>query len=371
MPKIFHKITRSFITLINTIALVLIGLAYLGAYVSPAHISFLSFVGFAFPLLWLTNLFFVVYWALKKRKRLVFSLLALIITWTQWHAVFTINTGKKVDKTELQKPVSIMSYNVRMFDKYVWTGDLATPQKIYQFIKDQNPDVLCIQEFYINNDNQQYSENYILSKFKQFKYKHLEYNIETESGKKYGLATFSKYPIIDKKPLMFENTTNFSSQTDININGQKIRIFNNHLESIRLKRENYNFIDSLEFKSDKERRKGAYEIFTKINTAFAHRATQAETIGRHIQNSPYPAIVCGDFNDTPVSYVYRKVRGELKDAFIESGNGLGGTYNGNLPSFRIDFIFHDPAFKGYNYKRKKVYHSDHYPISTLLELNPK
>ena len=198
--------------------------------------------------------------------------------------------------------------------------------------------------------------------------KHLEYNIETSSGKKHGLATFSKYPIIDKKPLLFENTTNFSSQTDINVNGKKIRIFNNHLESIRLKRENYNFIDSLEFKSDIERRRGAYDIFKKLNIAFEHRAKQAETIGRHIENSPYPAIVCGDFNDTPVSYVYQKVRGDLKDAFIESGTGLGGTYNGNLPSFRIDFIFHDPGFKSYNYTRKKVNYSDHYPIISTLNI---
>ncbi len=371
MSNIFHKITRSFISFLNLIILVLIGLTYLGSYVSPEHISFLSFVGFAFPIIWLGNLFFVIYWAFKKRKRIVFSLLALILTWSQWRAVFPINTSKNIAKSELQHPLQIMSYNVRMFDRYAWTKDKTTPQKIYQFIKEQNPDVLCIQEFYINNKNSQYSENNILSKFKQFKYKHLEYNIKTKSGKKYGLATFSKYPIIAKKPLTFKNTTNFSIQTDISINGKKIRVFNNHLESIRLKRENYNFIDSLEFKSDKERRKGAYAIFQKLNTAFAHRASQAETIGRHIENSPYPAVVCGDFNDTPVSYVYRKVKGKLKDAFIGSGFGLGGTYNGNLPPFRIDFIFHSPEFSAYNYERKKVNYSDHYPISTMLELAPE
>ncbi|SMO87477.1 Metal-dependent hydrolase, endonuclease/exonuclease/phosphatase family [Saccharicrinis carchari] len=359
------------LSILNLIALLLLGLAYLGVYVSPENISFLSIVGFGFPLIWLANLFFAVFWIFRKRKRAVLSFLAIIVTWRLWQAVFPMNLGHEINSKELNNPLHVMSYNVRMFDKYVWTGDKDTPQKIYDFIKEQNPDVLCVQEFYINNKKTQHSENNILSKFKQFKYKHLEYNIKTHSGKKYGLATFSKYPITHQKPLLFENTTNFSIQTDIEVKGQRIRVFNNHLESVRLKQENYNFIDSLEFKSDKERAKGAYDILKKLNKALAHRATQAQTIGRHIQNSPYPAVVCGDFNDTPVSYVYRTVRGELKDAFIESGRGLGGTYNGKLPSFRIDFIFHDARFKSYNFKRNKMNYSDHYPISALIELQPK
>lgn len=365
------KITRSVLFLFNLIAIALLLLSYLGAYVSPVHISFVSFLGFGFPLFWALNLFFFIFWLLKRRKRLVFSLILILLTWSQWHGVFKLSGSKNIDVEKMGNPVSIMSYNVRMFDKYVWTGDKETPQKIYQFIKEQNPDILCLQEFYVNNKNPQYSENNIISKFKQYKYKHLEYNIITKSGRKYGLATFSKYPILSTKPLFFENTTNFSIQTDISVNGENIRVFNNHLESIRLQKENYNFIDSLEFKNETERRKGVYDIFKKLNIAFAHRALQAETIGRHVENSPFPAVVCGDFNDTPVSYVYRKVRGKLKDSFIESGSGFGGTYNGNLPSFRIDFIFHDPSFNTYNYKREKVELSDHFPIMTQLDIAPK
>lgn len=371
MLTFFRNITRSFVSILNLIALLLIGLAYLSVYVSPEHIGFVSLIGFVFPVLWLINLFFVIFWIFRKRKRAAFSLLAIVVTWWLWWAMFPINSSSNISSKDLNNPLQVMSYNVRMFDKYVWTGDKDTPQKIYDFIKQQNPDVLCLQEFYINNKNPQYSENNILSQFKQFKYKHLEYNIQTKSGKKYGLATFSKYPITSQKPLLFENTTNFSIQTDIEVNGQTIRVFNNHLESIRLKRENYNFIDSIEFKNERERRDGAYDIFKKLNKAFTQRATQAQTIGRHIKNSPYPAVVCGDFNDTPVSYVYRTVRGKLNDAFIESGSGIGGTYNGNLPPFRIDFIFHDAQFESYNYNREKKNLSDHYPISTLLELSPK
>jgi endonuclease/exonuclease/phosphatase family metal-dependent hydrolase len=79
-------------------------------------------------------------------------------------------------------------------------------------------------------------------------------------------------------------------------------------------------------------------------------------------------VVCGDFNDTPVSYVYHKLRGDLKDAYVEAGRGLGGTYNGNLPSYRIDFILFDPSFEAYNYKRQTVKLSDHFPIMVTLDL---
>ncbi len=365
-----NRITRSFVFLINLLAILLLLLAYLSIYISPALINFISFLGFGFPLFWFINLFFVLFWLIKRRKRLLLSLALIIVSWSQLHSVLQFGGGENRESNELNNPLTVMSYNVRMFDKYVWTKDLKTPQKIYDFIKNENPDVLCIQEFYINNKMQQYSENNILSKFKQYKYKHLEYNIQTPSGKKYGLATFSKYPIVNKKPLFFENTSNFSIQTDIQVRGKNIRVFNNHLESIRLQYKNYNFIDSLEFKSDEERMEGISDIFGKLNTAFAHRSYQAETIGRHIKNSPFPTIVCGDFNDTPISYVYRQVKGNLKDSFMESGSGIAGTYNGNLPPFRIDFIFHDASFNAYNHQRVKVYYSDHFPVKALLDLEP-
>ncbi len=364
------KVTRSLVTILNITVGLLLLLAYLGAFVSPVHINFISFLGFGFPFFWVLNLICVIYWLLKRRKRLLFSLVLIVISWWQWHAVFQLQGEQNIDRKKLNNPATVMSYNVRMFDRYVWTGDHKTPQKIYEFIRKENPDILCIQEFFVNNQKQPYSENNILSKFKQFRYKHIEYIAESKSGRKYGLATFSKFPIIDKKPLYFKNTTNFSIQTDINVNGSKVRVFNNHLESIRLQRENYNFIDSLEIKNNEERRKGIYDIFGKLSHAFATRSLQAETIGRHVQNSPFPTIVCGDFNDTPVSYVYKQVKGNLKDSFIQSGKGFGGTYHGNLPSFRIDFIFHDSSYKSYNFKRYKVDYSDHYPIKSLIELSP-
>jgi len=118
-----------------------------------------------------------------------------------------------------------------------------------------------------------------------------------------------------------------------------------------------------------ENEKGIKLVVKKMGRAFKGRAHQAQMISRHIDNSAYPVIVCGDFNDTPVSYVYRMMRGDLKDAFVEAGKGFGGTYNGKLPSFRIDYILFDPKFEAYNFERNKLNLSDHYPIITTINLH--
>jgi len=342
--------------------------AVLTAYISPAYTSSFALIGYAFPVLWLFNFFLFVFWLVKRRWHALIPLIALLITWTQWEHTFQWK-GETVIAKDLNQPLKVMSFNVRIFDFYDMIGD-DTHERIFDLIRSENPDVLCLQEFYTVKGHKTFNENYILRRLNQFKYKHIEYRAGRKGSRNFGLVTFSKYPIIEKNSLKFEQTDNFSIQTDIDAYGHRIRVFNNHLESIKFSRQQLNFLDSLNYQNDRERNDKIKAITNKLSTAIEHRAVQAENIGRHITNSPYPAIVCGDFNDTPVSYVYRQMRGQLTDAFVASGRGFGGTYNGELPSFRIDYIFHDKRFKSYNFQRLKVNLSDHYPIVTTLELQP-
>jgi endonuclease/exonuclease/phosphatase family metal-dependent hydrolase len=270
----------------------------------------------------------------------------------------------------LQKPVSIMSYNTRMFDFYDHSGLPETPQKIFDFILGQAPDIICFQEYFTSLRKEAYTPNAVAAKFRAYPYKQVEY-LQTHTGNTgYGLAIFSKYPIIDGGAIRFEHSRNLAIFSDINIKGTTVRIFNTHLESIGFKDDDLNVLDSLDFIMSESQKQGLLNISTKLTRAFSMRSNQAEALARHISNSPYPVIVCGDFNDTPVSYVYRTMRGPLKDAFKESGSGFGGTYNGRLPSFRIDYIFHAPEFKAYNFETFQVQYSDHSPISTIIDLQP-
>lgn len=362
-----RKFFKSIITLISFAAALVLLLSVLTAYVNPSRTWVFAFLGFGFPVLWILNLVLVLFWALKRRWQFLLPLVALFITFGHWNNTFQWK-GKIVNEQKLEKPLSVMSFNVRMLDYYNWTGNKNVHEKIFDLVRKENPDVLCLQEFYSSKGNGPFSEHYILARLNQYKYKHIEYRSGKRGRRNFGLVTFSKYPIVDKGNLKFEHTSNFSIHTDIKAHGQRIRVFNNHLESIRFSSKHLNFLDSLNHKNEAERRKGIKEITSKMRVAFEHRADQAERIGRHISNSPYPPIVCGDFNDTPVSYVYRQMRGTLKDAFVESGRGFGGTYNGRLPSFRIDFIFHDKRFNSFGFKKFDVNYSDHYPIMATLNL---
>ncbi|TAJ14078.1 endonuclease [Marinilabiliaceae bacterium JC017] len=362
------RIFRPILTLISLLIAGLLLLTVLSARINPYHANILAFLGFGFPIIWIINLLVLVFWISRLRMQFLIPLLALLFTWNNWHNTFQISGRHITESTQISNPVSVMSFNVKMLDFYKWTGEKEVHDKIFKFIRKENPDILCIQEFFSYKGKEGFSEAQILARLNQYPYRHIEYSVKGNRGRRFGLATFSRYPIKGKRYLKFEQTNNFSMQTDIEVNNTKIRVFNNHLESIRFDAHNLNFIDSLNYKNEAERRKGISEIAAKLRAAFKQRASQAETIGSHIGNSPYPVIVCGDFNDTPVSYVYRKMRGDLKDAFVESGSGFGGTYNGKLPSFRIDFIFHDPQFNSYNFTRTKVNYSDHFPIMTTIDL---
>ncbi len=364
MKRLFHSISL-IITLILALGL-LASMAVI--YVSPAKIHVLTMLGFLFPALWIINLLALIVHIVRKSPKLLIPLLALVLSWNQWNNVFRFS-GEETPE-EMNMPVKVMTYNTRMFDFYNWSGLSDTPGDIYEYIREENPDIICFQEYFTSNNKEGFHPNRTRARFRALGYHHIEYLHNNGRGSGYGIATFSKYPIVNQGSLPFEDSKNMSIFTDLNIAGKVIRVFNNHLESIGFKENDFNVIDSLKFEMDEQQRQGIEEIISKMSRAFRQRSAQAEILSRHIDNSPYSVIVCGDFNDTPISYVYHKMRGNLKDAFRESGAGFGGTYNGRLPSLRIDYIFHDPKFESYNFHHHKIEYSDHYPVSAIIELAP-
>ena len=148
-----------------------------------------------------------------------------------------------------------------------------------------------------------------------------------------------------------------------------VRIYNMHLQSIAFGATDYQYMDDLEKNKQTEDIEHSKSIGKRLKKAFIKRARQADLISESIAASPYPVIVCGDFNDTPASYTYHRIAGNLKDAFVESGNGFGKSYVGKFPSFRIDYILHSKQFKAFDFKTIHEELSDHYPVVTYLEKN--
>ncbi len=266
------------------------------------------------------------------------------------------------DSTQLR----LVSYNVRVFNTYKWSGEEIGRDSILEFVNSKQPDIVCLQEYMIHEHIDSASEAYTNELLSQTPNKHIRYTkLANSNRRKFGIATFSKFPIVHRGRIQFENSYNSCIYTDILFKSDTVRIYNLHLQSVSLKK-NYTVVDSLLFFNSK-RLGEIKDISRRLKRAYIQRARQVDAIGQHAALSPHPVILCGDFNDTPVSYSYHKLLGDKKDAFREAGTGIGKTYRGKLPSFRIDYVFHDDAFQATNYSTPRVGLSDHYPVVCTLK----
>lgn len=347
---------------VNYAAALAILLAYLSVYINPNDFALLALLGLGYSFILLINILFVVYWAYRKRKVFLISLLAILIGWPHLTSFFSINLWQ--EKNDNNKYYKAISFNVRLFDLYDWTKSKGTKEKIFHFLEDESPDIVCFQEYYSKHKNKTTSTKTRIDKQLNIKYSHIEFAKKRGKTYNYGIATFSRYPILYKGIIMLDNATNHCIYSDIKLDNDTIRVYNAHLESVHLGYDNYRFIDSIGHNLKNEKIKGLFDIAKKLNRAYKKRAQQVEIIYQHIRQSPFKVLVCGDFNDTPISYAYHRMTGELNDAFVESGNGFGFTYFRKIFPFRIDYILTSRGIETLNFRTFGERLSDHKPIGT-------
>jgi len=370
------RILRKFILYANVVFAVFLILSFLSPHLSPEKIWFPAFLGLAYPYILLVNVFFLLGWIILKRKELLISLLAILLGWGTFSDYLSIRPFrfmKKGQYTNLVREqrradhqVKLISFNVRGFDVYRWEDNPSTTTEIVSFIRDEDPDLLCFQEFR-SNDHAGYRERDVYDKLDHLPNRHISY-AATNSNFGYGIATFSHYPIIHSGRVPLEYKYSICIYSDILMDQDTIRVYNCHLQSVNLDSEQYQILDSLKFRYDDQQIAEIKDISGRLRDAFIKRAAQADIIAAHLSHCPYPVIICGDFNDTPVSYTYRTIKNGLQDAFAESGWGLGRTYNGKFPSFRIDYILHSESIEALYFSREKIMLSDHFPIIGYLKL---
>jgi endonuclease/exonuclease/phosphatase family metal-dependent hydrolase len=182
----------------------------------------------------------------------------------------------------------------------------------------------------------------------------------------YGIITLSRYPIVRKGEIIHPASSSLSIFTDIVIDRDTFRIFNNHLQSFRLKAIERSFLEEITGPGEDVAFNQVKSISSSLRKGFIQRALQASAVKLKIDESPYPVIVSGDFNDTPVSYSYRKMRKGLNDSFVISGYGAGFTYKGKYPANRIDYILFDNALESRGFDVFRVKYSDHYPVAAYF-----
>ena len=325
-------------------------------YLSPERFSFLSYFGLFFLPLVLLNVLFALFWTIKLKIYAVISAIAIFWVFGDIKASFSFFKQKE-EKTE--NSIKILTYNVMLFNYY----DKKT--QIIDYINHSEADIVCLQEFGWHRNGKDFlSKEKIISSLKKYPYYHIEIALD-KNNVTYGIATFSKFPIINKQQIDYESYFNSSIYSDIKIGSDTVRVFNNHLESNRLT------VQDKEKLSKEMNSEIIGQTARKLSVALALRAKQAEAVAKEIANSPHSAIVCGDFNDIPVSYVYKKIRGNLQDTFIGSGKGLGLTYSDKLYRFRIDYIFLNENFTYFGYDIDKIKYSDHYPVTCEFSIRDK
>ena len=318
-------------------------------------------MGLVFPLLFLLNLIFLIYWLLRFKRIVLITLIPVFFGWTHIMSLMPSIKDKAVENPD---GISVMSYNVRLFDLYNWTDNLETRNRIFDFFVEEQADILCLQEFYYSSNKKYFNTLDTLQLIQPAKNYHVHYSIENLYGySNFGIVTFSKFPIIKKGVVDFgDGGNNLCIYTDIVQHGDTMRIYNAHLASLQFAEKDYEFLRSISDRETEEQIEGTKQIANRLRDAFRRRAYQSELILKHIKDSPYPTILCGDLNDSPTSYAYHLLRIELTDSFVESGNGLGATYNGVIPTFRIDYIFHSSELKAQNFRTVEKDSSDHFPV---------
>ncbi len=349
----------------NYVVIIGILLAYLSIYISPQYFRILGLFGLAYPVFLIGNLFFVIFWIYRRNNFFAISLIAIGIGSNHFSNTFQLNPFNSPN--DEQTTFKVLSYNVRLFDKWNWTNDKNTAINLFDFIIQEEANIVCFQEFYENNSNPINGYSSFQEKL-NLPYKHIEL-VKTKQKKfNYGIATYSNFPIIRRQKLSFKDELSTCIFTDLKIKNDTIRVYNNHLASIHLGYKDYEFIENFDIEKPHKIEK-ILIITQKILNAFYKRSKQVSTIAKHIENSPYPVIVCGDFNDTPVSYAYTQMRNQLKDGFVEAGNGIGITYAGSaLLPIRIDYILHSTELNAFHFQNPKINDSDHYPITCSFSL---
>lgn len=270
-------------------------------------------------------------------------------------------------KRELPNSFTLMTYNVGRMDE----GRKADKNRIVQYILTTQPDVVCLQELEVFKSEKRLTLAGLKEALNCYPYTYFDFKTYNRRHQ-FGVAVFSKYPLIDKHTLRYESRGNITGVCDIVLPTDTIRLYNTHLESNNLVPKDLTISHSTE-----ETQSTVTNTSAKLDNAAQIRVLQAKILHSDAERSPYPVLIVGDMNTTPASYTYRVLRRGMRDAFLESSDGqLGHSFvirpnpqsRINYPGvgLRIDYVFHSPALAASDFRVQHVDYSDHYPVFTTI-----
>jgi endonuclease/exonuclease/phosphatase family metal-dependent hydrolase len=359
--RTFGSAVKKILLFLNLLAVLALMAAYTALYTDPRNFWPLAFFGLSYPIILVINLFFVLIWILFWKKFAFISLLLILAGFNQILTLYPVRLTAQGEPPA--GAFRILSYNIHGF-RSPGKENTSSQEEILRFLDRVKPAVVCFQEFTPRgHENAVSLGNRLVLTNAYFQ----NYYPDNKRGVASGLAIYSLFPMTGSSYLIDSQNRVFATWVDLAVGGDTIRCFNLHLAPIRFGSKEVAFYDNLINNETIHLGHGLQGMLGKLKKAFLNRSEQVDRLSDALKRSPFPVVIAGDFNDTPFSYSYHRVTGNLKDAYRQAGSGLfGNTYAGELPSFRIDYILYDPGYRAYRYIKYPVNYSDHYPVSTLI-----
>ncbi|MCX4358639.1 MAG: endonuclease/exonuclease/phosphatase family protein [Rikenellaceae bacterium] len=361
ISKIIRNVTELVLYSVTVIAAAALICAYLASAVDPASNTFFIPFGLAAPFIIGLNLLLALFWIIRWKPIAFLPVLLLAIGYGVVSRHIQLPVLKQYEK-RTSADIDVTTYNVHIFRDADWNGSIDS---IAKYIKTTDPDILAIQEYYASSSMPADTIGTIMGGYPYFKTFYIR--SEPGSGVGYGLALYSRHKILRSEEIVFENESNGAMYADMIIEGDTVRVFNCHMQTTDVNNNDIALVEGVENESQIEMKAGLKRIMGKLRNNGIKRAAQADIVAGYVQSSPYPVILCGDFNDVPASYTYKKLSQGLKDGFKAAGRGYAHSFRELHSLFNVDYVFYTPtSFECIRYNSPSLPFSDHNPVTVRL-----
>ena len=354
----FFGLTNRVLLLIAALLLVV---SYLSMVINPAKLWLMSLARLMFVPFLLLNLFLLVWAFMRRSKAFVIPLLAIFPAMFFLGRYAHFRGDEEPPLVAQDKVLKVVTWNVGRFSLSQSSSGVSgfeqCADSVFAYIREQNPDIVCLQEFKIKDSRR--IKQYLKKKMPGY---HSEYYVFTSSNGSAGNLTLSRLPVRNRGVVKFDGGTNLAIFSDYEYAGKVFRVYNCHFESYNI---SFSGIARAMMKQDKE---VFAETGGKMKRSISRRPKQVDQVFNDIESCPVESFVCGDFNDNPMSYTYCRMMRDRQDTFVEAGDGFGATYSRLWPMLRIDYVLCPKSCTVVSHETPRVKLSDHYPVITEIAL---